>query len=362
MDQPYPESSEDGYHTVSFYSFFKLDKDQLPHLRNKMQKEWADGLKIVGRIYLCEQGINAQLSIPTDNTRGLRAWLEAHHTFSGRIPKFNWAIEHRRAFKALHVRVRPLVSAGEPLRLETLSQEPEYLAPAAWENELRNAQDYGDKPLLIDMRNNYEFRIGRFQGAICPDVDTFREEMDVVRTLCKEREDKNAPIYMYCTGGIRCSIAGAILKSEGYSNVKTLQGGVIAYGKHVRSRTESATSSLYLGKNFTFDKRLGEEVTADVLAKCDQCGGPCDSFTNCANKSCNLLFIQCEVCSQKHRQTCGDSDCIERAQMSHDELIKNRLPPRWNYHMRVRPDKVFGKDGVARPEHQKHVDTRCLSA
>ncbi|KAJ2399955.1 hypothetical protein GGI10_006307 [Coemansia sp. RSA 2530] len=200
------------------------------------------------------------------------------------------------------------------------------------------------------MRNNYEFRIGQFQGAVCPDVDTFREEMAAVRTMCKERQDKRAPIYMYCTGGIRCSIAGAILKSEGYENVKTLQGGVVAYGKHVRERPEGAANSLYRGKNFTFDKRLGEEVTAEVLAKCDQCGGPCDSFTNCANRSCNLLFIQCPKCAEKHHNTCGHATCIERSHMSHEELIKNRRPTVWSYHLRVRPDKVFGKDGIARPE------------
>ncbi|KAJ2892506.1 hypothetical protein GGI21_005595, partial [Coemansia aciculifera] len=318
MDQPYPVSTEDGYHTISFYSFFELDKVQVPRLRDKIQREWARDLLVVGRIYICEQGINAQLSIPMEKTQDLRYWLESHPVFCGRIPKFNWAIEHRRAFKALHVRVRPLVATGEPLSLDTLSNEPEYLAPEAWDSELRKAREGGESPLLIDMRNNYEFRIGKFQGAVCPDVDTFREEMAAVRTLCKERKDKEAPIYMYCTGGIRCSIAGAILKSEGYENVKTLQGGVVAYGKHVRERPEGAVSSLYRGKNFTFDKRLGEEVTAEVLAKCDQCGGPCDTFTNCANRSCNLLFIQCPTCAEKHRKTCGHDVCIERSQMPHE--------------------------------------------
>ncbi|KAJ2411879.1 hypothetical protein GGI10_004021, partial [Coemansia sp. RSA 2530] len=102
MDQPYPTASEDSYHTISFYSFFDIEKVQVPRLRDKIQREWARDLQVVGRIYICEQGINAQLSIPTEKTRDLRSWLETHKVFSGRIPKFNWAIEHRRSFKALH--------------------------------------------------------------------------------------------------------------------------------------------------------------------------------------------------------------------------------------------------------------------
>ncbi|KAJ2712271.1 hypothetical protein H4R19_002842 [Coemansia spiralis] len=348
IDQPYPAGSEDGYYTVSFYSFFEIPEAALPKLRAAIQDEWSQDLGIVGRIYICEQGINAQLSVHAEKTQALRAWLEASSVFAGRIPRFNWAINHRRAFKALHVRVRPLVAAGESLELETLRCEPEYLPPAEWEQELLDAQARDPNTLLVDMRNTYEFRIGRFQDAVCPDADTFREEMAMVRELCQGRP-KTQPIYMYCTGGIRCSVAGAVLKAEGYENVKTLQGGVIAYGRHVRERGPGQPS-IFRGKNFTFDKRLGEEVTDEVLAKCDQCGGPCDTFTNCANRSCNLLFIQCAVCAAKHHRTCGNAQCIQRAQMSHEELIKNRMGPVWNYHMRIRPEKVFDEDGIARPE------------
>ncbi|KAI9500908.1 Rhodanese-like domain-containing protein [Coemansia spiralis] len=355
MDQPYPEVTEDGYYTISFYSFFEIPEEKVSQLRDKIQKEWSENLGVVGRIYVCGQGINTQLSIPKENTQRLREWLEADLMFRGRIPRFNWAIEHRKAFKAFHVRVRPLVATGGPLDMETLVHEPQYLEPEEWDNELRSSQAQTESdssstpPLLIDMRNNYEARIGKFEGAVCPDVDTFRDEMNVVRDMCKDRS-KSDPIYMYCTGGIRCSVAGAILKSEGYENVKTLRGGVIAYGKHVRERPDGEKSSLFKGKNFTFDKRLGEEVTAEVIAKCDQCGESCDMFTNCANTCCNLLFIQCPSCAAKHHNTCGSKLCIERAQLTHEELIKSRMPPLWDYHMRIHPEKVFGRDWIARVE------------
>ncbi|KAJ2382881.1 hypothetical protein GGI23_007271, partial [Coemansia sp. RSA 2559] len=282
MDQPYPEITEDGYHTLSFYSFFSLTQDKVAAARDRMQLEWSRDLGMVGRIYVSCEGINAQLSIPQENTRRLREWLESDAGFRGRIPRFNWAIEHRKAFKALHVRVRPLVATGGQLDMATLSHEPQYLDPEEWDSELRALQaksrtdpQHQAPPLLIDMRNNYEARIGRFEGAVCPDVDTFRDEMNVVRGLCQGKA-KSDPIYMYCTGGIRCSVAGAMLRTEGYTNVKTLRGGVVAYGRHVRGRADGEKSSLFRGKNFTFDKRLGEPVTSQVVAECDQCGAPCD--------------------------------------------------------------------------------------
>ncbi|KAJ1892741.1 hypothetical protein LPJ66_006165, partial [Kickxella alabastrina] len=308
LDHPYPAPPPaDNYHTLSFYSFFPIPATETTRLRDELQKEWTDKLCILGRIYVCEQGINAQISVPVENTAALRQWLENHRLLCGRIPRFNWAIEQRRAFSALHVRVRPLVATGCPVTLDELGHEPEYLDPAQWDRELQqNEGTQQQQPLLIDMRNSYEFRIGKFTGAICPDVDTFREEMDAVREICT---DKEKSIYMYCTGGIRCSVAGALLKAEGYKSVKTLRGGVIAYGHHVRQPAEqsNAKQSLFRGKNFTFDKRLGEEVTEEVLAHCDQCGSPCDTFTNCANRSCNLLFIQCPACALKHQNTCGTS-------------------------------------------------------
>ncbi|KAJ1665200.1 hypothetical protein IW140_003533 [Coemansia sp. RSA 1813] len=356
MDQPYPEITEDGYYTISFYSFFVIPEESVAATRDKIQLEWSRDFGVVGRIYVCGEGINAQLSIPRDNTQRLREWLESNAIFRGRIPRFNWAIEHRRAFKAFHVRVRPLVATGGQLDMETLSHEPQYLDPEEWDSELRALQaknkddpEHQPAPLLIDMRNNYEARIGKFEGAVCPDVDTFRDEMNAVREMCKGRA-KSEPIYMYCTGGIRCSVAGAILKTKGYENVKTLKGGVVAYGRHVRGRSDGEKSSLFRGKNFTFDKRLGETVTSQVLAACDQCGDPCDVFTNCANTSCNLLFIQCASCAEKHHHTCGSKLCIDRANMTHDELVKNRMPPIWDYRTRIHPEKVFGRDWIARIE------------
>ncbi|KAJ2311688.1 hypothetical protein H4S02_001119 [Coemansia sp. RSA 2611] len=341
MDAPYPDPGADGFVTASFYSFFAIPEPQVGALRGQIQLEWARDLGVVDRVYVCAQGINAQLSVPVDNARALRAWLEAAPALRGRVGPFNWALDHSRAFRALHVRARPLVAAGGELSLDTLAHEPEYLTPAAWDRALRSDRD----ALVVDMRNTYEFRIGRFEGAVCPDVDTFRDELAAVRAMCEQR-GRDAPVYMYCTGGIRCSVAGAMLRADGFTSVKTLQGGVVAYGRHVRDSASQA-SSLFVGKNFTFDKRRGETVTPAVLATCDQCGAECDTYANCANINCDLLFIQCPSCAEKHRRTCGSAQCIERSQLSHEELIKDRRPPKWPHRERVRPELVI-QNGIGR--------------
>lgn len=179
-------------------------------------------------------------------------------------------------------------------------------------------------------------------------VDTFRESLDILDKLVQGK-DKNEAIYMYCTGGIRCSVAGAYMSSKGYSNVnmvsnvniaKTLRrdqlilffyklkGGITNYGHFVKKN--QVKDSLFRGSNFTFDGRRGERITDDVLAHCHQCGAPCDVLSNCANNLCHLLFIQCPVCQKKHEKLCS-SEC--RAVVSGHK--------RWNhpydYRSQIRP-------------------------
>ncbi|OMH78365.1 UPF0176 protein [Zancudomyces culisetae] len=375
--------SKDGYITASFYAFKAIEKTKLEELKKELLSwskimaqddlenssdieraldnfEYEDRIRsqirkltkakpvdtraITGRIYIDENGINAQVSLLGSKVRLLRALIERSEILRGTIPPFNFGLSHERAFKRFHVRIRPLVAAGTTLDLETLKNEPEYLTPQQWHEQLEEKQ--GEK-VLIDMRNTYEFKVGKFKDAECPDVDTFREEMDYVREKYGDKKEKE--IYMYCTGGIRCSVAGAILKSEGFSNVKTLKGGVIAYGKWLKNVSKEKSSesreiqSLFIGKNFTFDKRLGEPVTQDIVGRCDQCNEPCDTFTNCANMSCNILFIQCENCRKKHKGTCGSHFCMTQVDKPIDLLKKEKNKSVWSYHDRVRPEILFSK-------------------
>lgn len=228
-----PPSHE--YYTLSFYRFTPLPPEHCEDLRALFYQA-LDTLGVVGRIYLAAEGINAQISCPSSHFDALRAWCD--HQDPPAITstlaqlkqnlvsniRFNWATKHGRSFDELDIRVRKyLVSDGLDPASYDLTLAPTYLSPEEWHRELSqlpSSSSSPDAPLLIDMRNHYESEIGHFEGALRPDVDTFREELVQVQRLAEENPRRT--IYMYCTGGIRCSKAGAILRSKGCEDVRAV--------------------------------------------------------------------------------------------------------------------------------------------
>jgi UPF0176 protein len=157
------------------------------------------------------------------------------------------------------------------------------------------------KTVLVDMRNHYESEIGHFKNAVTPDVDTFRESLDIIENDLKDhKEDKN--LVMYCTGGIRCEKASAYFKHKGFKNIYQLEGGIIEYTRQVKDQD---LDNKFMGQNFVFDDRRAERISDDVIAQCHQCGESFDVHTNCANDACHLLFIQCEKCKQEMDNCCS---------------------------------------------------------
>jgi|TARA_Y100000385_G_scaffold126124_1_gene131173 UPF0176 protein len=173
--------------------------------------------------------------------------------------------------------------------------------------------------LLVDMRNHYESEIGHFDGAILPDVDSFRESLPIIeKKFAKHKKSKN--IVMYCTGGIRCEKASAFLKHKGYEKVYQLDGGIIEYARQV---DQEKINNKFLGKNFVFDHRRSEAVSDEIIANCHQCGEKCDTHINCANEACHLLFIQCEKCAKEFNNCCSE-ECYKINSLSLEDQKKLR--------------------------------------
>jgi UPF0176 protein len=297
--------------TISFYQYHKIENPQL--FRDKLFLEWQT-LDVLGRTYVSYEGINAQISVPSENFLELKNQLDTI-SFLNNI-RLNVAIEqHNKSFLKLKIKVRNKIVA-DGLNDDTFDVTNKGIHLNAKEF---NQMLEDPNTICVDMRNHYESEIGHFDGAITPDVDTFRDSLDIIEEDLKEnKENKN--LLMYCTGGIRCEKASAYYKHKGFKNVFQLEGGIIEYTRQVKSEH---LENKFLGKNFVFDHRRAEKISDHVVANCHQCGSPCDVHVNCANEACHLLFIQCKDCSEKMETTCS-AECQEIIQLPYEEQKKLR--------------------------------------
>ena len=300
--------------TLSFYRYVMLDNPD--ELRDKLFREWSE-LSVLGRIYLAKEGINAQLSLPTAHLEMFRKNLDDFPPFNN-IP-FKIALEDDgKSFFKLAIKIRKkIVADGLNDDAFDVTNVGKHLTAEEFNENMELPQT-----IVVDMRNHYESEVGRFEGAICPDVDTFKEELPWVVDHLKDKKDHK--ILMYCTGGIRCEKASAYLKHHGFSDVNQLHGGIIAYAREIRQK---GIPSKFHGKNFVFDERLGERITDEIISECHICGNPCDSHVNCANLDCNLLFIQCNECANAYQACCSDA-CKEIISLPEEEqkLLRKKNP------------------------------------
>jgi len=284
--------------TLSFYKYAHISQPKT--FRDELFIKW-NSLDVLGRIYIAHEGINAQLSLPAENFETFKTHLDGISFLKG--VRLNIAIEQDNlSFLKLKIKVRDkIVSDG--LNDHTFDVTNKGVHVNA---EVFNQLIEDRNTVLVDMRNHYESEIGHFKNAITPDVDTFRQSLDIIEQDLKDyKEDKK--LVMYCTGGIRCEKASAYFKHKGFKNVFQLEGGIIEYARQVNDKD---LENKFIGKNFVFDDRRAEKISDDVIAQCHQCGQPCDSHTNCANDACHLLFIQCEECKTE-MDNCCSTTCKE---------------------------------------------------
>lgn len=281
--------------TISFYAYHQIGNPSL--FRDYLFIHWND-LEVLGRIYVAHEGINAQLSVPAIHFNAFKAHLDSI-TFLENV-RLNIAIEQDNfSFLKLKVKVRHKIVA------DGLNDASFDVTNIGVHLDAEKFNDIIEDPntVLVDMRNHYESEIGHFKNAITPDVDTFRDSLDLIEEdLRAHKEDKN--LVMYCTGGIRCEKASAYYKHKGFKNVFQLEGGIIEYTRQVENK---GLENKFIGKNFVFDHRRAERISEDIIAHCHQCGNSCDTHVNCANEACHLLFIQCPTCANAMDDCCSDA-------------------------------------------------------
>lgn len=322
----------DDFVVVNFYLLVLI---QEPEEEVAKHLDFLKDYDIHGRIYINEQGINAQYSGPSKDALAYVEWLRDDERFSGILVQTSPALNGH-AFPKLKLRYKPsLVQLEEgishlPLLDPTMRATP--LEPSDWKRKLEAVRKIDLDPnsthssdyIVLDVRNGYEWDIGHFRGAERPDVDCFRSTSfglldseavasDPLATADKEKTN----ILMYCTGGIRCDVYSTILRQQGFQNLYTLKGGVSNYLK-------SEGPVEWVGNLFVFDARLSlppsaynpEAITnasrtpkaseGNKFARCFICASRVSELRhrNCANLDCNLLFLCCTDCVKDVRGCC----------------------------------------------------------
>ncbi|WP_039356677.1 MULTISPECIES: rhodanese-related sulfurtransferase [Candidatus Protochlamydia] len=310
-------AQEPSFFVLAYYHFTAIAD---PHQEVKAHKEFFKDRNITSRIYLSEQGINGQMSGKREDAEAYMNWLHANPLFE--TMPFKIHSHHENVFPRQTVKYRKqLVALDEDV---DMNQTGQHISPLEWKELLEKEK----RPLLLDVRNEYEWQVGRFDGAECPPCDTFREFKEYAENLKTQVNPEQTPIMMYCTGGIRCELYSSLLKKEGFKEVYQLEGGIINYGL-------KQGSEHWLGKLFVFDDRLTIPISqepAPVIGSCHHCQTSNETYYNCANMDCNHLYLCCQTCVEKFLGCCC-TDCqnAPRVRPYHHQDVHKPFRKRHHY-------------------------------
>ncbi len=282
----------DMSHKIIAYYYYGVIEN--PKQEVKKHKKFLEELDARARIYIANNGINAQMSIASDDAKTYLDWLTSDPRFGEIMFKIDPYHEH--VFPRLAVKAREQLVALD--LMPDLKNGGEHVEPKRWKQML---DERDENTLVLDVRNDYESEIGFFEGAEKPPLKTFREFPAYAEKLKEKVDPEKTKVMMYCTGGIRCETFSALLKEKGFKNVFQLQGGVIHYGQQVGQEN-------WRGKLFVFDDRLSVPISdeePELISKCNFCETKTDVYHNCANMDCNELFLSCPHCAEKLKGCCS---------------------------------------------------------
>lgn len=287
-------SSFSGDMTYTVLLYYKYQDIEEPEAFAENHREFCQEHNLVGRVLIGKEGINGTVAGTGKQTDAYKAYVRSQEGFKDMIFKEH-ACDHL-PLKDLQVKVRPeIVTLNHDADPKDAAQ---HLSPEEF-HELAEQSLKDDSIILLDARNRIESQVGRFRGAVCPDITFFREFPEAVKGL----DLKGKKVGMYCTGGIRCEKASAIVKSLGAKKVYQLQGGIYEYCK-------TFPDGLFEGSCFVFDDRMqisfaGEGPTTSIpqeriISHCEFCQEKSNRIVNDERRRHRHLIICCEACDKQH--------------------------------------------------------------
>jgi UPF0176 protein len=280
------------YSILLYYCYSQIENPE--QFREEHHRLCLD-LNLRGRIIIAPEGLNGTVSGLKEDCEKYMATVKADPRFA----KTDFKVDHsdKHAFAKLHVRHKLEIVHSSLRHIDPNKRTGIHLEPEEF-RKMKNQDDV----VVLDVRSDYEFSVGRFKNAVTLPIENFRDFPAKVDELKEKYKDKK--ILTYCTGGIKCEKASAFLLEQGFENVYQLHGGIIKYGFEAEGED-------FEGKCYVFDNRLTvdvNKVNPTVISKCYVCATPSDRMVNCANPSCNIHVAICESCGHEMHGTCSE-DC-----------------------------------------------------
>ncbi len=278
------------FQTLLYYCYTPLaDPEQF---RDEHHRLCLD-LQLLGRIIVAAEGLNGTVSGTRENCAAYMAAVKADPRFAALEFKIDDVLAH--TFQKLHVRVKPEIVHSSLHHVRPHELTGQHLTPQEFK-ELKDRDDV----VVVDVRSDYEYNLGRFKNAVTLDMENFRDFPERVEQL---RKFKNKKILTYCTGGVKCEKASAYLLEQGFENVYQLHGGIIKYGHEVGGED-------FDGQCYVFDTRVAVDVNRInpvIISYCHNCQQPSARIVDCANPHCNGHFTQCEACGEALQGACAET-------------------------------------------------------
>lgn len=280
------------FRTLLYYCYTRIDEPETFATRHL---DFCLSLNLTGRIIVAEEGLNGTVSgLPAD-CDAYKAALTADPRFAD--IDFKMDEVDKPSFAKMHCRYKTeIVHLGlEHGTVDPTVRTGKHLDAADF-LELKDRDDV----VILDVRSNYEHELGHFKNAVRLDLVNFRDFPSKINELAQY---KDKTVITYCTGGIKCEKASALLLHEGFTDVYQLTGGIVKYGKETGGKD-------FEGKCYVFDNRLGVDVNTvnpTVISTCMTCSTVSARMINCANPECNQHFLQCETCGTATDGCCSDA-------------------------------------------------------
>ncbi len=283
-------------HTILLYYKYTRIKD--PEIEKQRQMIACQALGLTGRIIVASEGINGTVEGKTEDCEKYITWMSQEKKF--RDIDWKKSAGTGDCFPRLSVKVRTeivslhLVDEGRDI-------DPNKITGKRLKaEELDKMYENGDEFYVVDMRNDYELEVGKFEGTVFPGLKNFRDLKERVKEI-EHLKDKK--VVTVCTGGVRCEKASGFLLSQGFKDVAQLHNGMVTY-------MEKFPGKAFKGSLYVFDQR--KTVTFDspenhtVIGVCHYCKGKTENYFDCSYPFCHQQFLGCPECVEENSGYCKD--------------------------------------------------------